>query len=301
MNVIAQGSTEEVAQSAGDLLSTFLSALPRVGIALLVAAGAWAAGRAFRWALVRILRRTHTQSFATVMSKLAGWGVTSIGVLLAIAVTFPSVKPVDVLAGLGFFSVALGFAFQDILQNLLAGVLLLFRQPFEAGDQIQVLECSGTVERITIRETILRTFDGKRVLIPNADVYQNAIEIQTAFPQRRTSFVVGVAYEADLDEAMSVIVDTLGTVEGVNAEPSPEAVMLELGAATVNIEAHFWSAPLQHDVLAVQTRAITAVKIALDAAGIEIPSDIIALQATSSFAAALRGDPVTPGGNIPAE
>ncbi len=298
--LLAQDSTEEVAQSASELFATFVDALPRVGIAVLVAIVAWLIGRGVRWLARRLLLRTNTNSFATVMSKLIGWIITTIGVLLALAVTFPSVKPVDVLAGLGFFSVALGFAFQDILQNLLAGVLLLFRDPFAAGDQIQVLERAGTVERITIRETVLRTFDGKRVLIPNADVYQNAIEIQTAFPQRRTGFVVGVAYEADLSQAMVVITEALTGIEGVDPRPPPEAVMLELASATVNIEARFWSAPTQGDALTVQTRAITAVKVALDRAGIEMPSDIVALQATSSFAAALRGEDVTPGGGVAA-
>ncbi|MGI8575364.1 MAG: mechanosensitive ion channel family protein, partial [Egibacteraceae bacterium] len=137
--LLAQDSTEEVAQSASELFATFVDALPRVGIAVLVAIVAWLIGRGVRWLARRLLLRTNTNSFATVMSKLIGWIITTIGVLLALAVTFPSVKPVDVLAGLGFFSVALGFAFQDILQNLLAGVLLLFRDPFAAGDQIQVL------------------------------------------------------------------------------------------------------------------------------------------------------------------
>lgn len=94
---------------------------------------------------------------------------------MATAVTFPSVKPVDLLAGLGFFSVAVGFAFQDILENTLAGVLLLFRQPFRSGDQIEVKEQSGTVEAITIRETQIRTFDGQLVLVPNRAVYKSVM------------------------------------------------------------------------------------------------------------------------------
>ena len=293
-----QDSTEEVARSAGDLWQTFVSALPRVGIALVVAVTAWMLGRAVRWGLRRLLLRSHSVSFATVMSKLASWTIATVGVLLALTVTFPSVRPVDLLAGLGFFSIALGFAFQDILQNLLAGVLLLFREPFRAGDQIKVADLLGTVERITIRETVLRTFDGKRVLIPNADTYQNAIEIQTAFPQRRGTFLVGVAYETDLEKALSVITTTLQSVHGVTDEPAADAILVELGAATIQIEARYWSASPEQDALLVQSRAIGAVKQALDEAGIEMPSDIVALQATSSFAAALHGDDVTPGGGV---
>src|SRR5680860_1023983 len=100
-----------------------------------------------------ILRRNRTASFARVMSKVSGWVLLGLAVMVATAVAFPSVKPVDILAGLGFFSVAVGFAFQDILENTLSGILLLFRQPFESGDQIMVQEQTGTVEAITIRET----------------------------------------------------------------------------------------------------------------------------------------------------
>ncbi len=219
--MLAVESTEEVKDSASSIWETTLDALPRVGIAVAVVAVAWLAGRLTRAGLARALRRRHTPSFATVMAKLGGWVVTGTGVFLALAVTFPSVKPVDLLAGLGFFSVAIGFAFQDILENLLAGILLLFRQPFVAGDQICVKEHEGTVERITIRETVLVTFDGELTLIPNADVYKNAVRIQTARPHRRSNFVVGVGYDTDLDRARVAAVDTLGAVEGIAGRPRP--------------------------------------------------------------------------------
>lgn len=291
-------TTDEVAQSATRLLETLAAALPRVGIALALVAVGWLVSRAVRMLLRRLFLRNQPPSFARVMSRLVGWLVVVLSVLFALAVTFPSVQPVDVLAGLGFFSVAAGFAFQDVLKNLLAGLLLLFRQPFAGGDQVRLLDHEGVVEQITIRETVLRTFDGRRVLIPNSDVSQNPLVIDTAFRWRRSSFVVGVAYEADLSVALDAVLRGLRGVDGVMADPAPEAILVELGPATVDIEARFWSAPRQPEVLAVQTRAIHAVKTALEDAGVEMPSEIIALQATASFAAALRGEQVTPGGNV---
>ncbi len=300
--ISAQGSTDDsistVTESAGSMWEGFLESLPRIGIAFGVVAVGWLIGRLIRHSLSRILARRHTDSFSTVMSKLAGWVVLGVFVLFGVTVAFPSIAPVDLLAGLGFFSVAIGFAFQDILENLLAGVLLLFREPFHAGDQVEVNGHLGTVERITIRETRLRTFDGQRVLVPNADVYKNAIRVQTAFEERRLAFVVGVAYEADLTKSRDVIEDALRSTRGVRTDPQPEAFITELGAATVNYEARFWCDPSQHDALVVQDRAIEAVKVALDEEGIEMPSDIVALQATSSFAAALQGGRVTPGGGV---
>lgn len=104
---------------------------------------------------------------------------------------------------------AVGFAFQDILENTLAGVLLLFRQPFRSGDQIEVKEQSGTVEAITIRETQIWTFDGQLNLVPNRDVYKSVIRVQTHHELRRLEFVVGVAYENDPTDAINLIVAAL--------------------------------------------------------------------------------------------
>jgi hypothetical protein len=136
-----------------------------------------------------------------VISKVAGWLLLVAVVLVAVAVTFPSVKPVDLLAGLGVFSLAIGFAFQDILENTLSGILLLFRQPFRSGDQIQVMDQVGTVEEINIRETRMTTFDGELVVVPNRDVYKNVIVVFTHGELRRQDFVVGVAFESDTEEA----------------------------------------------------------------------------------------------------
>ena len=294
-------SVDEVAEISGSLTSmweSFVEALPRVGVAAAAVLVVWLVARGVRAVTHRTLERGHTPSFATVMSKIAGWLVLALGVLFGLTIVFPSVAPVDLLAGLGIFSVAVGFAFQDILENLLAGILLLFREPFRSGDQVEVNGHIGTVLAITIRETRIRTFDGQLTLVPNADVYKNAIRVQTEFEQRRTDFAVGVAYEADLAEARRVIESALADTPGVSGDPAPEAFLTQLGAATIDFTARFWSDPRQLEALVVKDRAIEAVKVALDRAGVEMPADIVALQATSSFAAALRGERVTPGGSV---
>ncbi len=291
--------TEEVAASASDLWSSFVGSLPRVGVAIVIIIFGWAAAKGVRWLLRRYFESRNTASFAQVMSKVGGWVIVSLATLIAITVTFPSVKPVDLLAGLGFFSVAVGFAFQDILENTLSGVLLLFRQPFQTGDQIEVQNRTGTVEAITIRETRIKTFDGQLIVIPNRDVYKSVIRVQTHYEDRRLSFTVGIAYENDAHEACDVIVDALSQVEGVADDPPPDAITSELGVSTVNIEARFWCRPQQRDALIVLDRAIKAVKAALDEHGIEMPADIVALQATPSFKAALHDQSdVTPAGGL---
>jgi small conductance mechanosensitive channel len=291
--------TDEIAQSANSMWDATLDAMPRAGVAITVILIGWAVSRVIRIVARRALKGRRSRSFASVMSKIAGWIFLFLVVLIAIAITFPSVKPVDLLAGLGFFSVAVGFAFQDILENTLSGVLLLFRQPFRSGDQIEVDDQVGTVEGITIRETRITTFDGQLVIIPNRDVYKNVIRVQTANEMIRSSFVVGIAYENDATEAKQVIVASLVDVDGVAAEPAPAALVTALGVSTVDIEVRVWSSSTQFERLEVVDRAIRACKVGLDSAGIEMPADIVALQATPSFRAALHGDAeVTPGGAL---
>jgi len=290
-------TTKEVVSKSQEFIDSFLDLLPRLAFSVLILILGYLVSRLIRSILVKTLKGGHPPSFVNVMTRLVGWIFLGGATLVAVTVLLPSVKPVDLLAGLGFFSVAVGFAFQDILENALSGVLLLFRQPFETGDQIEVQEQTGTVEAITIRETRIKTFDGQLVIIPNRDVYKGVIRVQTHYKDRRLSFVTGIAYENDAEEACSIIAEAISQVEGVAASPKPEALVNELGVSTVNIEVRFWAGPAQHESRMVLDTAIKKVKRALDHAGIEMPADIVALQATPSFKAALQGDgDVTPGG-----
>ena len=292
----AQPSTlvTELADSFG--LSPFYT---RIVVALGLVVTGIVLGRLLRSVLQAVFRRKQTPSFAQVISRLIGWIFTTILVLIAIVILFPSVSPVDMLAGLGFFSVAAAFAFQDILENLLSGLLLILRQPFRSGDQIDVGEVSGTVEVITIRETRLKTFDNQLVLIPNRDVYKATITVRTHFDNRRQNFVVGIAYENDAAEACDLVLEALAQVSEIDHSHPPEALVVELNTSTVDIDVRFWCGPDQLSSRKALDAAIIAVKRKLDSAGVEMPCDIVALQATPSFKAAMQdqGD-VTPGGSL---
>lgn len=290
--------TEELADSAESFIDSLTSALPRLGVALVLMIAGYVLARLARALLYKSLSPGRTESFARVMSKIGSWMVLLVTFTVAVTITFPSVKPVDLLAGLGFFSVAVGFAFQDILENTLSGVLLLFRQPFQSGDQIVVDGNEGTVEAITIRETRIRQYDGQLVVVPNRDVYKNAIRVQTDQSDRRISFTVGVAYEEDLDVVRSVILESLQPLESIRSEPSPEALVAELGTSTINVDVRCWVSSPQHDARVALDEAIRATKRSLDEAGIEMPCDIVALQATTSFRAALHDRAVTAGGSV---
>lgn len=273
----------EVRDQAADWLSQAVNSLPRIGIAVLVVLVAWLISIAVRRLLAHRWRRRRTPSFAEVMPRLVGWTIFGLGVTFGITVAFPSIDPVDVIAGLGVASIAAGFAFQDVLSNLLSGLLLITRQPFVAGDQIQVGDHEGAVEGITIRETAITTFQGRRVLIPNRDVYQSAIVIQTAHPAVRTDLTVGCSYGDDLELAASTALHAAQRCDGVLHEPAPEAFFCEFGESSINLELRVWSDPHEVEILHTQHRVVMAVKAAFDEAGLTIPWPIRTLDAGPSL------------------
>ena len=245
--------------------------LPNFAVALVVTVAFFCIGALFKFLIRRHLNRRNRSNLGDVLGGLVKWGITLLGLLLAATIVMPSLKPGDLIAGLGVGSVAIGFAFKDILQNWLAGLLILIRQPFEVGDQIKVAEYEGTVKRIETRATMINTYDGQRVVIPNSDIYTNAILVKTARALRRSDYDIGIGYSDSIDEACDAILKALKSVEGVESKPAPEALPWDLAASWVSIRARWWSNSRQTDVTHVRAKVIKAVKIALDEAGIDMP------------------------------
>lgn len=274
---------EQVLDSLEGILTGLFSVLPNLLLGLAVLAGFWVAARIVRARLEPRLAAARTKSFGRVFARLTGAGIILVGVLVAVPIVFDSIDAMGVLGGLGLLGVAAGFAFQDILSNLLAGILLIMRQPFRAGDQIAVAGVQGTVQVITIRETEIRTFDGRDVFVPNKDVYQGTITVQTGQPAVRTSLLVGVSYDDDLGAARRVALDTLAGVEGIRDDPAPQALLTEFGGSSITLDLRYWTGSTQAEIRRVQDRAVEAVKAAFDDAGIDIPFDIVSLDTLPSF------------------
>ncbi len=279
--------TGSATESANDMLDSLVDALPRIAIGLAVIIGSYLAGKILMRVLEPRLTRSRTESFGRVMSRLAGYGVICGGFVIGLAVIFPSIKPVDLIAGLGVFSIAIGFAFQDILSNLLAGILLLVRQPFEVGDQIEVSGQRGTVQGITIRETQIKTFDGEKLIIPNAEVYQGVIRVQTAYGPKRTTLTIGLDDWEDLDRAADTVLDAVRGIDSVKSDPEPQAYFFEFGDSTTNMQVRYWTEPEQAEVRRVQDSVIRAVGKALKQAEISMPSPITELDVRDSFGEAI--------------
>jgi small conductance mechanosensitive channel len=226
-----------------------------------------------RGAIVRFShRRQRAQNLGLALGRLTQGGTLLLGLLVALVIAVPSFRPAQLIQILGLSSVAIGFAFKDILQNYLAGILLLLNEPFRIGDQIVIGSFEGTVENIQTRATQIRTYDGRRVVIPNGELYAKSLTVNTAFEKRRLEYDIGIGYGDDLARAKALMVEAMRETEGVLAEPAPEALVVDLAGSSVNVRVRWWiQPPRRADVVATTDRVLEAVKNKLTAHGIDLP------------------------------
>lgn len=178
------------------------------------------------------------------------------------------------LGALGVGGLALAFALQDIVENLIAGIMLQARRPFSLGDEVVVGEHAGIVRDVNLRATVLRTFDGRDVIVPSSTVLKNPIENTMALDRRRTTLTVGVTYEADLDDVRSLLVAAARGADGVLDRPAPDAWVEAFGPSAVDVAVVFWHGSAIADEWEARHAVAVAVKGALDSAGVDIPFPI---------------------------
>ncbi len=255
-----------------DLLDAFLAMLPRLVLALVLVSLFYLIGRGVRAAVRRAAtRHGGHRTLELAIGRLAQAAILLLGVLISVTAAFPSFTPGDLIGALGIGGVAIGFAFKDIFQNFLAGILILISRPFAVGDQIRFKEYEGTVEDIQTRATYLKTYDGRRVIIPNGELYTSSVTVNTAFSQRRWQYDVGIGYGDDIEKARTIILSALQQAEDVSPDPKADVIVVSLADSTVNLRARWWTKSRIADGLNAQDRVLTSVKQSLTAAGIDLP------------------------------
>lgn len=219
----------------------------------------------------RILKSQSLRSLLIQISYVATWVA---GILFACVIAFPDLGLGDIIGLLGLSSVAVGFAFQDIFKNFLAGVLLLLNEPFRLGDQIIINDFEGTIEDITIRSTQIKTYQGERVVIPNAIVFTSPVHVLTAMPHRRTDLALGIDYNTPLSAAMETLLQAIENVPGVLSNPEAEVDAVGFGDSSIDLMIRYWTLPQKVQVRQTKTRVIIALKKACEQANISIPYPI---------------------------
>jgi small conductance mechanosensitive channel len=269
MNIQVLAAWEKV-QS---MINGFIALLPNLVLALIVFAIFFLIAGAIRRAVRRLTRhRRHARNLGLILGRLAQWTTILIGLFISLSIVIPTLRAGDLVQLLGISGVAIGFAFRDILQNFLAGILILLTEPFQLEDQIVFKDFEGTVENIQTRATTIRTYDGRRIVIPNSELFTNSVTVNTAFEHRRLEYDIGIGYGDDIDQAKRLMLEAMHETEGVLSEPAPDAIVVALAESTVNIRARWWiQPPRRADALDLQDRVLTAIKNKLTQNGIDLP------------------------------
>ncbi|MBH5322972.1 mechanosensitive ion channel [Erythrobacter sp. JGD-13] len=268
-----------------DMWNGAVALLPNLAIAIVVLLITWIVARfALRIANAIIgkteLREDLRQLIQTFVRLLIWIG----GLVLALIVAIPGFTPAGLIAGLGIGALAIGFAFQDIFENFLAGVLIMLREKMRIGDLIECEGVTGKVEKITLRETYIRQLSNELTVMPNSMLFKNPVEILTDDTVRRNEVVVGVSYDADLEKAQQAIYDAMATVDAVVEDRPVIVYAQEFGGSSINFLVQWYAQSAARDLRQTKSEAIKAIKKSLDAAEIGIPFPIV----TNMFPEPLR-------------
>jgi len=252
--------------------------LPQLVVGILVLFATWLIARfAVRIADNLVDKTQLRPSLKQLVETLVRLGVWLLGLLIAAAIVLPGFSAGGMIAGLGIGAVAIGFAFQDIFENFLAGVLIMLREKMRIGDLIEVEGIRGKVEKITLRETYIRQLSNELTIVPNSVVFKNPVQIITDATMRRDELVVGVSYDADLDVAEAAIRKAFERdIEGLHTEKGIGVFAREFGGSSIDWLVQWWSeSSSPRDMRDVRTKVVKSIKTELDGAGIEIPFPIV--------------------------
>jgi small conductance mechanosensitive channel len=249
----------------------FLRFLPSLLVGLLIvgasiALATWVGNRSFPF------ERVAPNAFSrNLLRQAVRAGIVLLGVVLALDLLAATALVGAVLGAAGLLGIAVGFAFRDIVENYLAGVLLSLRQPFSPNDHLELAGFEGRVVRLTGRETILMTLDGNHVRIPNATVYKEVTTNFSRNPRRRFLVTVSVAPWEDLSNALSLARSAVAGVTGVLPEPRVSGRIHQLGDSAIDLRVFGWVDQTVADFGKVRSEALRAVKETFESEGVATP------------------------------
>jgi len=263
---------ETLRKQVDSMVRGFFELLPSLAIALIIIVMTWMIARGAVGIAHRLTGRANLRAdlkqLVETMVRLMIWLV---GLLIAMTVAIPSFTPAGAFAGLGVGALAVGFAFQDIFENFLAGVLIMLRDKMSIGDTIECEGITGRVEKITLRETHVRQLSNELTVVPNSMLFKNPVKILTDDTVRRSEFIIGVSYDANLEEALAVMQEAVESVEHVSSDRPVVVFAQNFGASSVDFLVQWWSETAPRDLRLTKSEVVMAVKRALDGAKIEIP------------------------------
>lgn len=240
----------DVAQATAGLhalIANFSQRLPYMAVALIVFIVFYIAGIVLRRTAARFTLRTRRHhSVGIVLGRLGQGMLVLLGLLIALVIAVPGFTPGQLISVLGLSSVAIGFAFRDILQNFLAGILLLLSEPFRIGDQIKSGDFEGTVENIETRATSIVTCDGRRIVMPNSTLFVNPVTVNTANEKRRLEYDIKLPKDCDIQKVRHLILRTVAPLPHVLDDPAPDVLVVGFTDNDVTLRLRWWIRPPRH-------------------------------------------------------
>jgi small conductance mechanosensitive channel len=252
------------------LLTRLVEYLPRVAAAAIILAVFWLGFRIIRRPLEATFLKMEIQEALRdlLIDKVCRYALMLVGVVMAADQLGINVGAA--LAGLGVAGIALGFAAQDSVANVIAGILIFWDKPFEVGDWIETESQYGKVSEITLRSTRIRTTRNTFVVIPNKRIIDATLENYSKHGAMRIDVPVGIAYKEDVSEARRVLLGSIGPMDGLSTAPPPDVVVTALGDSSVNLAVRVWIESGEHR-RPVYSAILESCKLSLDQAGIQIP------------------------------
>lgn len=254
------------------LYSQTLQTWPLFALALIILVATWLLSKAVAYLARTFFQpRIETPLLLNVLVRVVSIPVFLLGLYFVLQAAGLTRLALTILGGTGIVGIIAGLAFRDIAENFLASILLSVRNPFKAGDLIEVAGHLGTVQNLNTRSSVLLTPDGNHVQIPNATVYKSTIKNYSSLPVRRAEFTIGIGYDSSTAKAQSIIAEILRAHPAVLDEPEPLVLVDALGDATVNLRIYYWFDGTTFAPIKINSALLRLSKNALLEGGIELP------------------------------
>jgi small conductance mechanosensitive channel len=284
-----------------------VQSLPSILIAAVLILITWRVARLATRFADRITRKTglrkDLQQLIETLARLLIW---IFGLLIAASTVVPGLTPASLFAGLGVGAVAIGFAFQDIFQNFLAGVLIMIREKMRIGDTIECQGITGKVERITLRETHIRQLTNELTIVPNSMLFKNPVKVLTDENLRRDEIKVEIDYAPtpEIEQTIDLIREAVAKTPHVSDQKPVIVVMREFGS-NISVLVQWWTPSLEHDMRLTRHDVMLAIRRAVDGAGLTVPPDTLSHMVIDSLPALVverlpaeeREEPAKPDGH----
>jgi len=276
MNINIDQPLQLITGKVEEWIAGFLKMLPNLVVAILVLFLFFGLAKLARKGAAGLFSKlSQNPAVINLFTTIVYVAVLILGVSVALSILDWSDAVTSLLAGVGIVGLALGFAFQDIAANFMSGIFIAFRRPFSVGDIIESEDHMGTVTDINLRTTVIVTFQGQEVLIPNKQLFQNVVVNYTRTRDRRVDLDVGVSYGDDLEKVKRVTIEAVRGIDKIDKEREVTLFFKEFGDSSINFSVRFWAvSPQQPDYLAARSNAVMAIQKAYNENDIMIPFPI---------------------------